>query len=151
MTGREWFILAAAVLLASGACRMEQPAPGGGGQGAAPAVADWPWPPSLDAVAAAPGNHRVLLENDRVRVLDVTIAPGETEPVHAHRWPSVRHIDQAGDFVDKDGEGRVLFDSRTEPAIEYPITNWQGPQSPHAITNLSQTQRIHLIRIELKQ
>jgi len=66
----------------------------------------------MDAVAAAPANHRVLLETDRVRVLDVTVEPGETEPTHAHRWPSVLHIDQAGDFIDRDGEGRVLFDSR---------------------------------------
>jgi hypothetical protein len=33
------------------------------------------WPASLDAVAAAPGNHRVLLENDRVRVLEIIVAP----------------------------------------------------------------------------
>jgi hypothetical protein len=38
----------------------------------------------MDAVAAAPGNHRVLLENDRVRVLEVTVNPGEREPLHAH-------------------------------------------------------------------
>ena len=30
------------------------------------------WPDALDAVVAAPQNHKVLLENDRVRVLDVT-------------------------------------------------------------------------------
>jgi hypothetical protein len=34
------------------------------------------WPESLDAVVEAPGNHRVILENDRVRVLDVTVQPG---------------------------------------------------------------------------
>ena len=33
------------------------------------------WPAALDAVAAAPRNHRVLLENEKVRVLDVTVAP----------------------------------------------------------------------------
>ena len=49
----------------------------------------WPWPESLDAVVAAPGSHRVVLENETTRVLEVTIAPGEREPEHTHRWPSV--------------------------------------------------------------
>jgi len=62
--------------------------------------ADWP---KESAVIAAPRNHKILLENDNVRVLDVTIAPGETEPVHFHRWPSVLYILSAGDFIDRDG------------------------------------------------
>jgi hypothetical protein len=49
----------------------------------------WPWPDSLDAVVAAPGSHRVVLENELTRVLEVTIAPGEREPEHTHRWSSV--------------------------------------------------------------
>jgi hypothetical protein len=27
----------------------------------------WPWPGSLDAVVAAPGSHRVVLENELTR------------------------------------------------------------------------------------
>jgi hypothetical protein len=34
---------------------------------------NWTWPPSMDAVVAAPESHRVLFENDDVRVLEVTI------------------------------------------------------------------------------
>ncbi|RYD43886.1 MAG: hypothetical protein EOP63_07925 [Sphingomonadales bacterium] len=49
----------------------------------------------LDAVVAAPANHRIVLENDEVRVLQVEVAPGETEAVHEHRWPSVLHIQSA--------------------------------------------------------
>ena len=30
----------------------------------------------MDALLAAPASHRVLLENDRVRVLEVVIEPG---------------------------------------------------------------------------
>lgn len=33
------------------------------------------WPKEQDAVAAAPDNHKVLMENDRVRVLEVTLSP----------------------------------------------------------------------------
>ena len=32
-----------------------------------------PKPSSYDAVAAAPDNHRVIFENEKVRVLEVTI------------------------------------------------------------------------------
>ncbi len=41
----------------------------------------WPFPESLDALTAASAQHRLLLENDPVRVLDTRIAPGERTPV----------------------------------------------------------------------
>ena len=47
------------------------------------------WDPALDAVAAAPANHRVLFENENLRVLEVILEADEEEPVHHHRWPSV--------------------------------------------------------------
>jgi hypothetical protein len=50
-------------------------------------------PVPLDAVVAAPASHRIIFENDRVRVLSVTIPPGKTEPVHTHKWPSVMRVD----------------------------------------------------------
>jgi hypothetical protein len=37
-----------------------------------------------DAVSAASDIYRVLLENDRVRVLDVRMKPGASSPMHAH-------------------------------------------------------------------
>jgi len=40
----------------------------------------WPWPDSLDALAAAPEYHHVLLENEGVRVLDVRISKGTLSP-----------------------------------------------------------------------
>ncbi len=52
------------------------------------------WDPELDAVIAAPGNHKVLFENDRLRVLEVILEPDEEEPVHHHRWPSVFVLDR---------------------------------------------------------
>lgn len=46
-------------------------------------------PDSTDAVAAAPRNHKVILENDTVRVLEATVPLHSMEPVHKHFWPSV--------------------------------------------------------------
>lgn len=109
------------------------------------------WPAELDAVIAAQGNHQVLLENDHVRVLKVTLGPGEAEPLHSHRWPSVLHIQQAGHFLDRDAEGNVIFDSREAPPLELPLTIWKGPEAPHSPVNLSADTEIRLIRVELKQ
>ena len=47
------------------------------------------WTPENDALAAAPQNHKLLFENDEVRVVEVTVQPGVREPLHAHRYPSV--------------------------------------------------------------
>ena len=50
------------------------------------------WPASLDAPIAAPKNHRVVFENERVRVLDVVVDVGDREPLHAHCWPSILYV-----------------------------------------------------------
>lgn len=42
--------------------------------------------------AAAPGNHKVLFENEQVRVLDMVVPVGTRKPVHAHCWPSVLYV-----------------------------------------------------------
>jgi hypothetical protein len=44
---------------------------------------------ATDAVAAAPENHKVILENDQVRVLEATVPLHSKEPPHTHFWPSV--------------------------------------------------------------
>ena len=37
----------------------------------------------------APVGDRVLLDNDRVRVWHIQLAPGETQPLHRHDHPYV--------------------------------------------------------------
>ena len=66
----------------------------------------WPWPGSLDALQAAPRHHRLLYENDRVRVLEVRIPRGETVPVHTHRWPAVLHVQRWSEHVRRDKRAR---------------------------------------------
>ena len=46
-------------------------------------------PDSTDAVAAAPDHHKVILENDAVRVLEARVPLHSFEPPHTHPWPSV--------------------------------------------------------------
>jgi ketosteroid isomerase-like protein len=109
------------------------------------------WPAKLDAVRAAPKNHKILMENDQVRVLEVSLAPDEKEPLHHHKWPSVLYIQEAGDFIDYDSEGKVIFDTRKLPEpLSFPLTMQKEPEAPHAVVNLSKTKPIRLIRVELK-
>ncbi len=110
-----------------------------------------PWPDSLDALIAAPKSHRLLFENERVRVLEVRIAPGEFVPVHTHRWPGAIYIARQTDFIRRDAEGNVLFDSRTAgPPPQEPVVNWTPPLPPHSIENIG-GREILLITTELKQ
>lgn len=108
------------------------------------------WPAELEATVAAAENHKILLENDQVRVLEVTLAPGEVEPLHFHRWPSVLYLQQAGDWIDRDAEGNVIFDSRKVPPMPFPVTLWKGPEAPHSPVNLSDDVTVRLIRVEIK-
>lgn len=110
----------------------------------------WPWPDSLDAVIAAPNHHKLLFENDRVRVLEVRIAPGARVPVHTHRWPASIYVAQQSDFLRRDGDGNLLFDSRTTgPPPAEPVAQWTPPLPPHSVENIG-AREILLISTELK-
>lgn len=114
------------------------------------------WDPALDAVAAAPRNHKVLFENDRVRVLEVILDPGEEEPVHHHRWPSVFVLDQLkGPIHDYSPDGRQLPPNRD---VMQALAAWDGqgclvvnmaPQPAGRVLNASDL-ALHGIRIEMK-
>ena len=110
----------------------------------------WPWPEALDAVRAAPRHHTLILENDRVRVLDTRIYPGDTVPVHTHRWPAVYHVYGWSDFVRRDAEGKVLLDTRGHPApANLPAVVWSEPLPPHSLENVG-AMELHVVSVELK-
>ena len=109
------------------------------------------WDDSLDAVTAAPKNHKVVLENDKVRVLEVTVQPGEKEPVHGHKWSSVLYVMEEENIRDYDAEGNVIYDTKTDKnPMKTPYTIWMEPQAPHSVENLSK-KPLRLMRVELKQ
>ncbi len=108
------------------------------------------WPAELDALVAAPAQHRLLLENDRVRVLDTRIAPGERTPVHTHQWPAAHYVVSWSAFVRRDAEGAVLLDTRaTAGAPSPPSALWGEPLAPHSLENVGPTP-LHVISVELK-
>src|SRR5574338_1688506 len=94
------------------------------------------WPEHLDAMIAAPGHHDLLLENEVVRVLDSLLKPGESTPVHTHRWPSAQYIIGLRDFVRRDSDGNVLLDTRETGSLPAAGTAfWSTPLQPHSVTN----------------
>ncbi len=114
------------------------------------------WDPKLDAVTAAPANHRVVYENDRLRVLEVTLEPDEEEPTHHHRWPSVFVFDQVqGPIHDVAPDGTALPPNRD---VMQAIKAWDGsgclvvqmaPQAAGRVFNAS-GKTVHGIRVEMK-
>jgi quercetin dioxygenase-like cupin family protein len=104
----------------------------------------------MDALIAAPKHHTLLFENDRVRILDTRVVPGETVPVHTHRWPSVLHVLAWGDFVRRDGDGQVLVDTRKNAPIARPPTViWSEPLPPHSLENVGPSE-FHVVSVEIK-
>jgi hypothetical protein len=104
----------------------------------------------LDAMTRASGHHRVLFENDRVRVLDTEVAPGDETPVHAHEWPAALYVVSWSDFIRTDADGRVLLDSRSVPALEAGAALWGSPLPPHSVRNVG-TRALRVIAVEIKQ
>jgi hypothetical protein len=110
----------------------------------------WDWPDELDALIAAPDDHRLLLENDQVRVLLTTIPVGATTPVHTHRWPAVEYVIGSTDFVRRDATGNVLLDTRAADSKPNPSdVLWSEPFPPHSLENVGDTE-LRVIMVEIK-
>lgn len=110
----------------------------------------WEWPDSLDALMAAPEFHRLVLENDDVRVLETRIPPGATVPLHTHPWPSVVYVNATGHVVRRDHEGGLLTDTRaTGTLAESGTASWLPPLPPHTVENTDDSE-IRLLIVEFK-
>ena len=110
------------------------------------------WPLSMEAVHAAPNNHRVLYENDSVRLLEVTVQPGQTEPMHWHMYPSVFAVN---------GMLPAMKDHTADSSImrprQYEDADWSQPQcrtmpvqAPHQVSDVDSFP-VHFYRLEFKQ
>ena len=108
------------------------------------------WPSELDALVAAPAQHRVLLENSRVRVLDTRIDPGERTPIHTHQWPATHYVLSWSAFVRRDAEGVVLLDTRASGVSAQPgDALWGEPLGPHSLENVG-SMPLHIVSVEIK-
>jgi predicted metal-dependent enzyme (double-stranded beta helix superfamily) len=108
----------------------------------------WPWPDEMDGVLAAPRSHRVLIDNDSVRVLEVTIGPGLAEPEHTHRRPSVMIVDGPA-RIRYYAHGVLEFESPPGEPAGQTKASWMPPEGPHSVENID-SKPYHAIRVELK-
>ena len=111
---------------------------------------NWPWPEELDALTAAPRHHKLLFENEFVRVLDTSIPAGETTEIHTHKWPASLYIVSWSDFIRYDMDGNVILDSRNfdgPPAPDSAL--WSEPLVPHSLENTG-SNALHVISVEIK-
>lgn len=113
-------------------------------------AADWPWPLQLDGPIAAPDHHRVIFENERVRVLETTIRVGEITPMHTHRLPTAMYVLSGSHFIRRDETGATILDTRaTEPPFEMPRTLWSASNPAHTLENTGDDDLV-VIGVELK-
>ena len=110
----------------------------------------WIWPDTLDALVAAPRHHTLLLEDEHLRVLDTRVGPGETVPLHTHRWPGVLVLLSWSDFVRRDQHGTVLLDSRAAGMDLDGQAVPSAPLGPHTLENTG-TSELRAIAFEWKK
>ena len=95
-----------------------------------------------DAVTVAPHIHQVIFENDKVRLLKVSIKPGET--VGMHRNPeNINYILKSGTLRFTESDSSVVDVELSEGQVA------QAPESSHAVENIGDTE-IQTVCIELK-
>jgi mannose-6-phosphate isomerase-like protein (cupin superfamily) len=116
------------------AIRVEFRHPGCGLPGWKPAT-----PGPTDELAIVPSTHKVLLDNDEVRVVDITVPPHTREPYYTEPWAGVLYA-SAG--------GRLNFTARNYNLATGKVVA-VGPVKQFAFENLGDTP-LHLVWFELK-
>jgi quercetin dioxygenase-like cupin family protein len=96
-----------------------------------------------DPVKVAPSMCKVLLENDRVRVLDFWLKPGDKLPMHSHP-AAVTYFMTTGKVKTTLPDGKV-----TEMEAKAGEARWAEPVT-HANENVGTTDA-HVIVVELKE
>lgn len=118
--------------------------------------AKWVWPDSLDAMRAAPENHKLVYEDNNVRVLAVMLDGKKSEPIHTHKWKSIMWIAKPIvpckiDNYQKGDDGRLVkSDSLSIKDMPINIGQLIGAEGPTSITNLGSESGV-AYRVEFKK
>jgi quercetin dioxygenase-like cupin family protein len=96
-----------------------------------------------DIVAISPDVHKVIFENAVIRVLEVTVRPGDAVPMHRNP-ENINYIVKPGSLrlIDPDGS-----------TVDLQLTEGQvipAPVGEHAVENVGKTE-VRTICIELKR
>lgn len=110
-----------------------------------------------DAVRAAPNSHRVVFEDEHVRVLQILLPPLAAEPIHIHALPSVIMGDTGGgagakfvytEYRFENGKFVEVKKEEVSPTPGYRAV-YSLPEGPHSITNIGPV-GVEYTRVELK-
>ena len=109
---------------------------------------------TYDAVVADPGHHRVVFENEKVRVLEVIVKPGEKEAFHVHLMPTVITIITGAKLrltLATLEDDKVVIGKSMEIGNDnlQPPPLWMGPEMLHSFENIGAV-TFHAYRVELK-
>jgi quercetin dioxygenase-like cupin family protein len=98
--------------------------------------------PAQDPVVVNAKTIRARLDNDRVRVLEARLEPGDKEQMHSHP-ASVFYVIAGGKLRNHGADGKTTESTLETGAVVYrdPLTHWAE--------NIGTT-TIHLILVELK-
>ncbi len=94
-------------------------------------------------VAGGPETHKVVLDNDQIRMLDVRIPPGQKIGMHSHPPNSVYYVtDCKFKVTGPDGKTQIA-EPKAGPAI------YRGGETRHAVESIGKSE-CHLVQTELK-
>ncbi|MAU71664.1 MAG: hypothetical protein CML04_06160 [Pseudozobellia sp.] len=116
----------------------------------------WQWPDDLDALVAAPDNHKVVYEDADVRILSVMLDGQKSEPIHTHKWRSVMWIAkpitpcQINSYIENKNGELVLTDSLIINEMPVDMGSPVDPEGPTSITNLGSDSGV-AYRVEFKK
>jgi hypothetical protein len=105
---------------------------------------------SFEPILAAGDYHTAIIENDRVRVLQVEIMPGETVPFHQHSMSSVFVTLEPASLLFRDMSGKAIRVVERDSFLELPHIEWrEAPPAPRSVENVDSVP-MRALRIELK-
>ncbi len=98
---------------------------------------------NVDPVQVSPGSYKVLLENDFVRMLEITAKPGERDEMHSHpesAWYAVTSSKIR--LHNTDGSSKDID-------VQAGMANFQDAVHMHSMENIGDTD-VKIIMVELK-
>ena len=121
----------------------------------------WPYPIAYDEIAAAPNNYRQLFNDGHLRLIEVTVRPGETTPMHGDPYPAVLAFNTTTDpslvtdtNLDPDstmnGQGSGYGRAPNVHNMKVPTCMTTAPRAPHKVHNAGNA-ALHYYRIEYKR
>ena len=104
-----------------------------------------------DAVRVAGNHHRLLFENESVRVLEVIIPPGESTEFHSHPMPGVFITNQPATRISRNLEDEIFKTTNREDFDPSQPAQWRkGSDMPVSVT-VTDSVAMKIIRVEMKE